>query len=287
MFWAGTAASAVDLNPTNLTGFTSSSAYGISANGSQQVGVGSGSGTGFESHALLWSQTAASAVDLNPTNLTGFTSSSAIGTNGSQQVGLGSGSGTGGNNHALLWSGSAGTAVDLNPTVLTGYTSSMAYGISANGSQEVGEGTGSGTGNKAHALLWFGTAASAVDLNPTDLSGFTASYANATNGTFQVGYGSIGSDTHALLWAGTAASAIDLQTLLPSTGSWLLSEAYTIDSSGNIYGDAYGTYQSNTGYFAVEWTAVPEPASFSVFAVGGLLALRRRPRSAQPIWASV
>jgi hypothetical protein len=38
-------------------------------------------------HALLWNGTAASAVDMNPTNLTGITFSEADGMSGTQQVG--------------------------------------------------------------------------------------------------------------------------------------------------------------------------------------------------------
>lgn len=41
-----------------------------------------------------------------------------------------------------------------------------------------------------HAMLWNGTAGSAVDLNPTDVSGITTSYAYATDGSQQVGCGS-------------------------------------------------------------------------------------------------
>src|SRR5207237_551829 len=97
--------SLADLNPS---GFTHSEGYGIS--GSQQVGQGTGSATGDNNHALLWSGTATTFVDLNPC---GFTTSAASALSGSQQGGVGSGSATGGNNHALLWSGTASSVVDL------------------------------------------------------------------------------------------------------------------------------------------------------------------------------
>jgi hypothetical protein len=138
--------------------------------------------------------------------------------------------------------------VDLNPANL-GITSSTAGSIS--GIQQVGEGFSSGTGGNGHALVWSGTAASAVDLNPT---GFTSSGATATNGTEQVGTG----DDDALVWFGTAASVINLGALLPTTTLALRnSGASSIDSSGNIYGIA--TVETNDGpvEYAVEWSPVP------------------------------
>ncbi|MGD0770937.1 MAG: hypothetical protein ABSB42_22365 [Tepidisphaeraceae bacterium] len=281
LLWNGSASSVVDLNPINLGGITASKALGT--NGNQQVGYGAGSGTGNNSHALLWSGTAGSAVDLNPTDLGGITGSAAFGTNGTQQVGYGYGSGTGNSDHALLWSGSAGSAVDLNPTNLNGITTSVAWGT--NGAQQVGYGLGyiSGTGDFSHALLWSGTAGSAVDLNPTDFSGIASSFAFGTNGTQQVGYGAgsgTGNNSHALLWSGSAGSAVDLQTLLPSSGSWTDSTAYTIDDAGDVFGTADGTYNGFTGTFAAEWSpvSVPEPASASLFVLAslGLLARQRR-----------
>ena len=62
---------AFDLDPS---GFTTSFALG--AWGGQQVGEGSGTATGGNNHALLWTGSAASATDLNPA---GITTSSAIG----------------------------------------------------------------------------------------------------------------------------------------------------------------------------------------------------------------
>ncbi|MGD1277616.1 MAG: PEP-CTERM sorting domain-containing protein [Tepidisphaeraceae bacterium] len=234
--------------------------------------VGYGTSASNNSHALLWSGTAASAVDLQPTNLSGYDQSYALGTNGTQQVGYGAGSGTGYNAHALLWSGTAGSAVDLNPTKLAGFTASYALGTS--GTQQVGDGYDSGASNW-HALLWSGTADSAVDLQPTNLTGFTQSQANGTNGIQQVGYG----DGQALLWFGTADSAVDLQLLLPATGTWTGSIAYTIDAAGNVYGTADGAFNGVTGTFAVEWSPVPEPTAVSLVVIAGIGMLARRRRN--------
>ena len=70
----------------------------------------------------------------------------------------------GGSTHAAMWTAN-GTPVDLNPTGLVVATS-VAYGT--NGTQQVGYGNGTDTGGEDHAMVWSGTAASAVDLNPDE-----------------------------------------------------------------------------------------------------------------------
>src|SRR4051812_511914 len=165
--------------------------------------VGSGMTADFDGpHALLWTGSAASFVDLHPT--TGFTSSYAVGARSTQQVGYGSGTATGGKIHALLWSGTAASVVDLNPA---GIDTSYARGISGN--FQVGDGYNTLDLN-SHALLWNGTAASKVDLNP---AGYTESFGNGIANGLQVGYGygsATGDNNHALLWGGSAASKVDL-----------------------------------------------------------------------------
>ena len=220
---------------------------------------------------MLWTGTAASAVDLHPTGLAGFDRSVANGTDGLHQVGYAN-LAVGGASHALLWSGTSASAVDLHPTNLLGFDSSIANAVS--GLQQVGYyGDGSGIGGKNHALLWTGTAASAVDLQPTSFTGFDSSIALGTNGLAQVGYvyNSAAFTPHAVLWTGSAASAIDLAALLPFTAT--SSFAYTIDAQGN----AWGTATDATGVIhAVEWSPVPEPASVALATAGagaaGILA---------------
>jgi hypothetical protein len=195
----------------------------------------------------------------------------AFGTDGTQQVGEGA---TG----AALWSNTAASAVNLSPTnPALGITSSTALAVS--GTQQVGYGSGTGTDNNYHALLWNGTADSAVDLNPTQ-AGFTSSFAYDTNGDVQVGYAYAGPYT-AAAWEGSADSFINLQSLLPSDISWLQSTAYSIDSSGNIYGVGITEVDGAGIEYAVEWSPVPEPASASLLLiVGGAALLRRRRRAA-------
>ena len=78
----------------------------------------------FRYHALLWSGTAESVVDLNPT---GFTESRGMALAENRQVGQGrSPTATGNLFHALLWQGSANSYVGLNPT---GFNASIANGI--------------------------------------------------------------------------------------------------------------------------------------------------------------
>jgi hypothetical protein len=111
-----------------------------------------GTPTGDDSqHALLWSGTAASCIDLTPS---GYSMTSvAYGVSDGQQVGSARG-------HAALWSGTAESYVDLNPS---GFRESLAYGVS-NG-QQVGWGWRDAIGSSEHALLWSGTAESYVDLS--------------------------------------------------------------------------------------------------------------------------
>ena len=225
--------------------FLDTTAVGIS-NASQ---VGSGFNPAFTGgpHALLWTGTAASVVDLHPA--TGFNSTYATAARSVQQVGYGSGPATGGNEHALLWAGTAASVVDLNPA---GIDVSYAHGIS--GSFQVGYGFNT-TDFQSHALLWNNTAASKVDLNP---AGFTESYANAalrppgSNAT-AVGSGAgsaTGGQTHALLWSQSfPVTKVDLH---PTSG-FTFSEALGISAAGQV-GDGFGA--STTGaYHALYWNS--------------------------------
>ena len=102
---------------------------------------------------------------------------------------------------------------------------------------------------------------------------------SGTNGYQQVGYGSNtnnGSYSEALVWTGTAASAVDLDAFLPPAGSWEYALAYSIDSSGNIYGEAGGRYDGMTGDFAVEWSPIPEPTSLLLTIITSSCLFARR-----------
>jgi hypothetical protein len=240
----------VDLHPS---GFTNSSAYGIS--GSQQVGSGFGSATGFELHALLWSGTASSAVDLNPS---GFTNSAAYGISGSQQVGNGVPAG-GGIAHALLWSGTASSAVDLNPS---GFDVSLGYGTS--GSQQVGYGAGPATGDAFHALLWSGTASSVVDLQSFLSSDYSYSVAQGIDANGNViGYAHhipTGQD-HAILWTVVPERVV----LGNDPGQCGAVYNYSTGSTGGTCSPPSGSFFP-VGSTTVTWTAT-NPARTFTFTV--------------------
>jgi hypothetical protein len=160
--------------------------------------------------------------------------------------------------------------VDLNPS---GYTSSYGYGVS--GGQQVGDAAGPANGNNVHAILWSGTADSAVDLNP---SGFTQSEALGISGGRQVGFGfgpATANNEHALLWSGRAISVLDLHSFLSSDYS--SSEAEGIDADGNVVG--YARYIPTGEIHAILWS-IPEPGVAGLLGIGLLVlgAGRRRDR---------
>jgi hypothetical protein len=197
MLWSGGAASAVDLGAGTAT----------AVDGVMQVGVAN-------NHATLWYGTAASRVDLNPGR---WDQSVASGVGGGRQVGSATRqvlctakkgkclNGTKLELHPFMWAGSADSAVDLTPLVL-GFGAGRALGT--DGVQQVGYGQqviGNNAFSGAFAVLWTGTADSAVNLNPPDS---IESQARAVAGGQQVGFGYY--PRRALLWTGSADSVLDL-----------------------------------------------------------------------------
>jgi hypothetical protein len=189
---------AVSYTATLLHPEGAAKSWGMGASSSTQVGFGYLPGE-IHNHALMWTGSPASVVDLNPI---GFTTSRAQAASNIYQVGFATGPTTGPNFHAFMWSGSAETAVDLNPS---GYEASFAVGIS--GANFVGYGWK--PGGKSHALLWNGNAQNVVDLHPS--SGFFNTEAVGVFGQNQVGFGTVsGSAWRALLWSGSAESVVSL-----------------------------------------------------------------------------
>ncbi len=194
MTWTGDAGSAIDL--------------GVGAAAAISNGQQAGSAN---THAALWNGTAESMVDLNPS----FWDQSAVtGIANGQQVGWASrhtlcgecGGGTTSiySQRPFLWSGSAASAIDLTPFNL-GFGAGQALGT--DGVQQVGyaqQVLGANAFSGPYAMVWSGTANSAVNLNPI---GSIESQAKAVFGGQQVGYGFA---HHALLWTGSAASFVDL-----------------------------------------------------------------------------
>lgn len=258
----------IDLHPP--TGFSLSIAFGISRG--KIVGTGY---TGSVYHALLWSGSAGSVVDLHPVSpfpcaagyywpsstCIGAYTSAADGIDGDQIAGFAgvnvqapNSSSFITNPHRLLWS-SDGSVVSLQPPQL--YNSNVAGNIDfpsvIGGGKQAGVGQWP-TGPSAaanHAFLWSSNAASAVDLHPSGPAGPGESGAHGTNGLQQVGYVYVGVYRKAALWLGTAASYVDLH---PSSA--LSSEAI------GIHGGVQVGYsgEPDGGYHARLWTGTKASA---------------------------
>lgn len=197
VLWNGGAAGVVDLGAGTAT----------ATDAVQQVGSSN-------DRAALWHGTAASRVDLNPAQ---WDQSIASGVGGGRQVGsatrsviCGSKKGSCNNGtkieiHPFMWAGSAASAVDLTPLVL-GLGAGRA--LDTDGVQQVGYGQeviGINAFGGPLAVLWTGSADSAVNLNPPDS---IESQAKAVAGGQQVGFGYY--PHRALLWRGSAESVVDL-----------------------------------------------------------------------------
>jgi hypothetical protein len=197
--WAGSGSAARDINPP-IVNFAESWVRG--GTGTYLVGYGVTDQGGYFGvpHALFWKgSTYANWKDLNPA---GDQTSYAYAVNAYDIVGSG---GTG-SLHALMWPlGNLSNPIDLHPG--TAYNSSEALGIYQG--KEVGYAMTAGTTSTAHAMMWSGTAASAVDLTPSNV---TNAYAYAAGGTTQAGCGVVAPATaqHALLWGGSASTMKDL-----------------------------------------------------------------------------
>ena len=144
----------------------------------------------YYSHALVWQGSANNASDVG---MPGYDYSYADGISGTQVVGEATGSATGGYTHAVLWDLAHGTIVDLN-----GANHQESGAVAVSGNTQVGW-ANDAIGANRHAMLWQGTAASAVDLT---------SQAYGVNGGQQVGATMTPSFAHAILWSGSTASAL-------------------------------------------------------------------------------
>lgn len=183
---------AINLAPDGSYRSSATGVYQGNQVGWVMVSVGKGS---YFSHASLWSGSAESWVDLNPSVADASYVTSVY---ADRQAGFAYFS-PGIHTHAGIWSGTASSWVDLNPD---GASSSHADGIF--GDTQVGCAK---VGDSFHAGLWHNTANSWVDLNP---AGATASWASGVFEDVQVGCAEIGGSSHAGLWHGSADSWVDL-----------------------------------------------------------------------------
>jgi hypothetical protein len=189
---AGAATAQAQWTVVNIHPAAATDSYTYYGRASQQVGQVY---VGGQSHASLWSGTAASWVDLHPA---GALESVAIDIDSGTQVGYTTL--ISGQNVACLWSGTPGSWVNLNPAGVT--DGSYVLGIS--GAQQVGFAV---VGGQYHAGTWSGTAASWLDLNPP---GADSSSGYSISGVQQFGRATTAGVTHAFLWSGSPGSGMDL-----------------------------------------------------------------------------
>ena len=287
LWTGGTASNSFDLNPTGYSYSTANGVIGSAGASSVTVGYGSGTATSGDSHALLWTGSTTTAIDLNPTNLANIESSQATAISGTSgaSVTVGIGFTPSGVAHALLWNNTSASAIDLTGSL----TTAVAEGVSGTGSTSVTVGYGLGSDNSFHALLWTGASSTAQVLVST---GFSSTFAYGVSGTGAssrtVGYGvDSQSNSHALLWIPSSASAIDLDQYLPTnfTSTYTSTVAQGVDSHGDIVGQGTDN-QGHTAAFILNLGTAPEPGSVALLVPGALLpllALRKRWRGARNV----
>jgi hypothetical protein len=177
--------------------------------GAEEVGY---SVVGYYSQCIVWNgSTGPAPVTLTPST---YLASWCLGTDGGNEIGWAwKANYIYSTEHAMMWSGNPNSSVDLHAG---GAVYSRGRGV--NGNEQVGEIDNSPTtdpddgviSSARQAVLWHGTAASMVNLNP---AGYLASAALATNGTQEGGWAapSLATGIHAMMWSGSAATAVDLQ----------------------------------------------------------------------------
>jgi hypothetical protein len=202
LLWSGTAESYVDLHP-----YRSGTSAARDISGGQQVGEGSQRVIVDDHvedtwpHALLWSGTPESVIDLHPS---GWEGSIANGVAAGQQVGQVENYNLPGlvswQSHAALWLGTAESFVDLHPS---GWDGSWANDVARY--QQVGSAwryaPGARNPTEEHAMLWFGTAEDYIDLHyflPTQFTSSDAVGIDAAGDIVGVGY--IGGVPYAVMW---------------------------------------------------------------------------------------
>lgn len=232
--WRGTAASATKL----AIPFANGGGQALGTDGSQIVGYGLGmnrDGTAFSAyHAIVWNAATGAATDLGD----GGNSAQAYGVGGGVQVGYVVKSLA----NATLWRGTSKSLVSLHPV---NAINSVAY--ATDGARQVGYAgydvrvrveavKGQKTARYNYAMVWTGTAASAVNIHPYP---FQHSYATAINGNWIAGYAADPSAIstpayyHAIVWDANY-QATDLNSFLPT--GFIGSQALSVDANGNVAG---------------------------------------------------
>jgi hypothetical protein len=147
LMWNGPNSFAVNLRPSMST---TSAARAIWGN--QQGGFFRGPMTGDKIHAVIWANTAASAVDLNPNSVFETTQVTAV--RDGLQVGRGRPISTPTRDQAIAWHGTAGSWINLHSKLPAPYTLWHSY---AEGIDNLGNVTGyikNPEGTDMRAVLW-------------------------------------------------------------------------------------------------------------------------------------
>jgi hypothetical protein len=201
----------------------------VATSGNRQFGWTRLSAAATQDTAAMWSGSAASYVNMNPTGAVASRIHAAAG----DRQGGGASWGSGG--RALIWSSAPNSFISLHPGLP--YTGSIIIGMSE--FQQVGSVGTFPQWPWPHAALWHGTPESFVDLDPPAAFGYSELL--ATCGTAQVGYIAPESGVYAGIWFGTAASFLNLhQYLPPGSGE---SYATSIATDGvNYYVGGYAYY---------------------------------------------
>jgi hypothetical protein len=246
LFWLGGGA-AVDMHPPGSQ-YQRSDAWG----GGGQLQAGSVQGDivcpecgllSVQRHACSWSKTAASFKRLHSQT---HIQTDAFATDGTRTVGFGFHK-TDGSMNALLWNTTSSFSINLRPSMSTQSQASSVWG-NQQGGYYVGPATG---GLYPHAVIWSGTAASAVDLNPAP---FAKSSVGVVRNGVQAGSAfptSNPTKSQAIAWHGTAGSWINLHMKLPYPFTLWQSTATGIDNLGNIVG--YVSNDAGTDRRPVIW----------------------------------
>ena len=243
ILWRGSADSAVDMHPP---GFQISLA--VDTDGQTAVGYGFNPSVG-PTHAILWPDLNSNEViDLTPPQ---FDFSQAFAVSGDSQVGFASG--FDGLGHGILWHGLPESFVDLTPA-----QADFCEVLGVDGPVQVGHANGPRSFNNSVALLWRGTAESAVILHPPDfLFSIAEDVRVSPRGVVVAGYGAPrGSNfrPHALVWLGSPSNVVDLHQYLPDRGTdFASSQATALDPRGGVVG--FATRFDLTDV-AVLWTPV-------------------------------
>jgi hypothetical protein len=123
-------------------------------------------------------------------------------------------------------------------------------------------------------MIWSGTAASFLDVNP--YAGMDSGL-SATTGHMQVGFATVpgASFSHAGAWLGTAASFVDLHAFLPPGFVWSAANSVIELPDGRTLVGGSATRPNNVTE-AILWTYAPSPGCATLLLLAGVEACRRR-----------